>query len=235
MTNPFFAPSPLEFGLPPFAEIRDEHYAPAFERGLAEHAAEIDAITGSVDAPTFDNTVVPLERAGQTLSRVAAVFFNKASADSNDVTNELEEQLAPKLAAHSDAIRLNPALYERLRAVYETRESLDPESKYLVERYVARVHAGGRGTRLRLETAPDRAQPATVDADDTVREEPSRRYERARCGGRRCRRARGAGRGRDLGRGRCCGRAGAAGKVRHYAGAAYRASVSLAALESGPA
>ncbi|GGF16743.1 M3 family metallopeptidase [Subtercola lobariae] len=145
MTNPFFEPSALPFGLPPFAEIRDEHYAPAFERGLAEHLAEIEAIVGSVDAPTFDNTIVELERGGQTLSRVAAVFFNKASADSNAVTDSLEEELAPRLAAHSDAIRLNGVLYERIRTVYEVRESLDPESRYLVERYFAEFTQAGAG------------------------------------------------------------------------------------------
>ncbi|MCU1478394.1 MAG: Dipeptidyl carboxypeptidase [Subtercola sp.] len=145
MTNPFFTPSPLEFGLPPFADIHDEHYAPAFERGFAEHAAEIDAIVNNADAPTFENTLIALERAGQTLSRVAAVFFNKASADSNDVTNALEEELAPQLAAHSDAIRLNPALYERIREVHAARESLDPESRYLVERYYAEFTQAGAG------------------------------------------------------------------------------------------
>ncbi|MCU1481652.1 MAG: Dipeptidyl carboxypeptidase [Subtercola sp.] len=145
MTNPFFEPSPLEFGLPPFADIRDEHYAPAFERGFVEHLAEIDAIVGETDAPTLDNTLIPLERAGQTLSRVAAVFFNKASADSTDFTNALEEELAPQLAAHSDAIRLNSALYSRIRVVYENRDTLDAESRYLAERYYAEFTQAGAG------------------------------------------------------------------------------------------
>ena len=113
MTNPFLAPSALEYGLPPFADFRDEHYRPAFEQGMAEHLAEIVGITGSTDAPTFENTLVALERAGQTLSRVSTVFYNKASADSNTVTNALEEELAPLLAAHSDAIRRDPVLYAR--------------------------------------------------------------------------------------------------------------------------
>ncbi|GAA0992829.1 M3 family metallopeptidase [Subtercola frigoramans] len=145
MTNPFFAPSALEYGLPPFADIRDEHYRPAFEQGMAEHLAEIAAITGSADAPTFENTLVALERAGQTLSRVSTVFYNKASADSNDVTNALEEELAPLLAAHSDAIKLDPVLYARIGVVYEERDSLDAEACYLVERYYAELTQAGAG------------------------------------------------------------------------------------------
>ncbi|MEF2977544.1 M3 family metallopeptidase [Subtercola sp. YIM 133946] len=145
MTNPFFEPSPLEFGLPPFAEIRDEHYAPAFERGMAEQLAEVEAIVGEPDAPTFDNTLVALERSGQTLSRVSAVFFNKASADSTDFTNALEERLAPQLAAHSDAIRLNAALYERIRHVWQAREELDAEGRYLVEQYYDGYTRSGAG------------------------------------------------------------------------------------------
>ncbi|QWT22751.1 M3 family metallopeptidase [Subtercola sp. PAMC28395] len=145
MTNPFFAPSPLEYGLPPFADIRDEHYRPAFEQGMAEHLAEIAAITGSTDAPTFENTLVALERAGQTLSRVSTVFYNKASADSNTVTNALEEELAPLLAAHSDTIRLDPVLYARIGSVYEGRGALDPEDRYLVERYYAELTQAGAG------------------------------------------------------------------------------------------
>src|SRR6478735_6795191 len=113
-SNPFFSPSPLPYQLPPFAEIRDEHYRPAFERGFAEQLAEVEAIASSAEPPTFENTVVALERSGQTLQRVAEVFFNKSSSDSTDFTNALEEEMAPQLAAHQDAIRLDPALYARL-------------------------------------------------------------------------------------------------------------------------
>ncbi len=95
-SNPFFALSPLPYQLPPFAEIRDEHYRPAFERGFADVAAIAD-----VAAPaTFENTMLPLERSGQTLLRVAEVFFNKSSADSTDFTNALEEEIAPLVSAH---------------------------------------------------------------------------------------------------------------------------------------
>jgi peptidyl-dipeptidase Dcp len=142
-TNPLIAPSPLPYHLPPFADISDEHYEPAFEAGMRAHLEEIRAITSNVDEPTFENTMIPLERAGQILHRVATVFFNKSSSDSNEATNALEEEIAPRLAAHDDAIMLDAALYARVRAVAQTSDALDDESRYLVERYLAEFeHAG---------------------------------------------------------------------------------------------
>lgn len=152
MTNPFFEPSSLPFGMPPFAEIRDEHYRPAFERGMAEQLGEIRDITGQTDPPTFDNTMIPLEAGGQVLDRVATVFFSKASADGNDATQALEEEIAPLLAAHSDAIRLDAELYRRITTLYERLDELaegddysDPESRYLVERYHVEFTIAGAG------------------------------------------------------------------------------------------
>ncbi|RFA22386.1 M3 family metallopeptidase [Subtercola boreus] len=151
MSNPFLAPSTLPYGLPDFASIADEHYRPAFEQGMAEHTAEIEAILAVPDAATFDNTIVALERAGQTLGRVATVFYNRASADSSGFTDALEEELAPVLAAHADAIRLDARLYARVRAVSEAmgaggdESRLDPESRYLVERHLAELTQAGAG------------------------------------------------------------------------------------------
>jgi len=147
MTNPFFEPSTLPFGMPPFADIEDEHYAPAFEKGMAEQLAEIEAITAQAEAPTFENTMIPLEKSGQLLSRVATVFFNKTSADSNAATDALEEVIAPHLAAHSDAISLNSELYERIRTIQESLDSteLDAEARYLVERYFTEFTLAGAG------------------------------------------------------------------------------------------
>ncbi|WP_348787589.1 M3 family metallopeptidase [Leifsonia sp. NPDC080035] len=146
-SNPFFAPSTLPYQLPPFAEIRDEHYRPAFERGFEEQLAEIAAITATTDAPTFENTMLPLERSGGTLMRVAEVFFNKSSSDSTDFTNALEEEIAPRLSAHQDAIRLDPELYARIAALYEQRHDLglDAESRYLIERYYTEFTLAGAG------------------------------------------------------------------------------------------
>ena len=147
MTNPFFTPSTLPFGLPPFAEIADEHYRPAFDKGFTEQIAEIDRVVATEEAPTFENTFLPLERSGQVLRRVATVFYNKSSSDSTEFTNELEEEIAPLYAAHSDAIRLNAQLFERIDAVYQQLEQLDldAESRYLVERYHAEFTIAGAG------------------------------------------------------------------------------------------
>ena len=147
MQTPFDAPSTLPYGMPPFAEIRDEHYEPAFEQGMAEQRAEIANITRRRDMPTFENTMIPLERSGQLLHRVATVFFNKASADGNDFTSELEERIAPKLAAHSDAIELDSQLYWRIKTLYDRLDDLDldPESRYLVERYFMEYTIAGAG------------------------------------------------------------------------------------------
>ncbi|HEU0206425.1 MAG TPA: M3 family metallopeptidase [Pseudolysinimonas sp.] len=146
--NPFFAPSALPFGLPPFAEIRDEHYEPAFEKGMKDQLAEVQAIVRTRDMPDFDNTFVPLEESGQLLERVATVFFNKSSADSDDFTHELEEKLAPKLAAHHDAILLDSRLYGRVTTVHDQLEQnteLTAEQKYLVHRWHTEMTLAGAG------------------------------------------------------------------------------------------
>jgi Zn-dependent oligopeptidases len=148
MTNPLFEPSTLPYQLPPFADIRDEHYEEAFEKGMAEQLAEISAITRKRDMPMFHNTFPALEASGQTLRRVAHVFFNKSSADSTDFTNELEERIAPKLAAHQDAILLDAALYARVTTVYESlehQEALTPEDRYLMQRWYLEMTLAGAG------------------------------------------------------------------------------------------
>ncbi|MFI6445100.1 M3 family metallopeptidase [Kitasatospora sp. NPDC050543] len=134
--NPFFEPSTLVYELPPFAEIREEHYLPAFERGMAEQLAEIAAITADPEPPTFDNTLVALERSGALLRRVSAVFVNQSSSDTTPGLDALEAELSPRLAAHADAVHLDPALFARVEALYEQRASLglDPESLRLLER-----------------------------------------------------------------------------------------------------
>ena len=145
--NPFFARSTLPYQLPPFAQIADAHYRPAFVQGMTDQLAEVALITGTADAPTFENTFVALERSGQTLGRVAEVFFNQSSSDSSDFTNDLEEELAPLLAAHADSIRLDPALYTRIAAVHSQRASLslDAESLYLIDRYYTEFTLAGAG------------------------------------------------------------------------------------------
>lgn len=144
-SNPFLSPSTLPYQLPPFAEIRNEHYRPAFDAGMAEQLAEVQAITADAAEPTIENTLVALERSGQVLTRVATVFFSLSSSDSSDFGTALEEELAPLLAAHTDAIRLDPELYARIRALYARRGKLglDPETAYLLERYYTEYTLAG--------------------------------------------------------------------------------------------
>ena len=145
--NPFFAASPLPYQLPPFDRVDDAHYRPAFERGMAEQIAEIAAIAGASDPPTFENTIIPLETSGRLLDRVASTFFSLASADTNDAINAIRNEMAPRLAAHTDRILLDGDLFARVEALYEQRTALDldDESRRLVEEYyVDFVRAGAR-------------------------------------------------------------------------------------------
>jgi len=135
--NPLLTESPLPYHLPPFAQIKDEHFAPAFELGMVENLKEVEAIATNPAEPSFDNTIVALERSGELLDRASRAFGILTGALTNPALQKLESSFSPKFAAHSDAIRLNPALFARIQKLYETRESLgfDAESKRLLERY----------------------------------------------------------------------------------------------------
>src|SRR4051812_18570888 len=135
--NPLAAPSSLPFGLPPFAGITLDYCREALLAGMAEQRAEVAAIIDSDEPPTFDNTVVALERSGRLLSRAGLVFGNLASTVSTPRLREIEQEIAPLEAAHSDAIRLDPGLFAHIDAVHAARHDagLDPESVRLVERY----------------------------------------------------------------------------------------------------
>ena len=145
IANPFAQRSALDFELPPFALIKEEHYLPAFYEGCTQQLAEVQAILDTPGAATFENTIVALEKSGQMLMRTLLVFFNKSSSDTNDALDKIEEEMAPKLAAHQDAINLNPALYARIKSLYDNRESLglNTEDAWLLERYYKDlIHAG---------------------------------------------------------------------------------------------
>jgi peptidyl-dipeptidase Dcp len=145
--NPFLRPSTLPFHLPPFDRIRDADYAPAFKEGMAAQRREIDAIVRDPGPPTFENTVVAMERSGRLLKRVSKVFFNLNAANTNPAMQKVESEVAPKLARHRDAILLDAALFARVDAVYRLRDKLglDPESAQLLERYEKMfVRAGAR-------------------------------------------------------------------------------------------
>jgi peptidyl-dipeptidase Dcp len=136
-TNAFYQPSALPFGAPPFDRIHDQDYEPAIEEGMRRHLAEVDAIANQPATPTFDNTIVALERSGELLTRVLKAFGGVTSANTNDTLQAVQTEESPKLAAHSDAIFLNDKLFQRVRQIYDRRAQLNlsPEQKYLVERY----------------------------------------------------------------------------------------------------
>ncbi|MDZ4091621.1 MAG: M3 family metallopeptidase [Arthrobacter sp.] len=147
MTNPLLSPSPLPFGLPPFADITDEHYAEAVEAGLAVHLAEIQAIVDTPEPATFENTALAMERSGQLLQRAAASFFTLVSADASDPIRDLETILSPRFSAHQDAVYLNRGLFERFSAV--NTDQLDAESARLVDEYLKEFRQSG----IQLERA----------------------------------------------------------------------------------
>ncbi len=144
-SNPFYAPSTLPFQAPPFDKIKDDDYQPAIEAGMAEQRKEILAIADNPQPPTFENTFVAMEKSGQLLQRSAAAFFALVSANTNPTLQKVRQVEAPKLAAHQDAIYLDPKLFQRVKTVYDKRASLNlnPEQLRLVERtYEEFVHAG---------------------------------------------------------------------------------------------
>lgn len=147
--NPFAKRSDLEFELPPFASIKEEHYLPAFYAGCEQQLIEVQAILNSPGGATFENTIVAMEKSGQLLGRVLLVFYNKSSSDTNDAIDAIEAELAPKLAAHQDAIQLNPVLFTRIKSLYEDQAqlNLNSEDSWLLERYYKDlIHAGAHLT-----------------------------------------------------------------------------------------
>ena len=143
--NPFFEASPLPFEAPDFTVIEEKHYLPAFERGMEVQLREIEQIASNPDEPTFENTIVAIEKSGEILSRVQSVFFNMTSSTTNDKIQEIQSEVSPKLAAHSDDILLNDQLFERVKILYDQKDELDldSESKRVLEKHFERFERAG--------------------------------------------------------------------------------------------
>ena len=135
MKNPLLTESTLPYGAPPFDKIRNEHYMPAFEQGIAEAKAEIDAIVANPAAPSFENTIEALENAGQTLDRVSGIFYNLLEADTDDEMQQIAEDISPKMTEYEMYVSLNEPLFARIKSVYDRRDSLglDKEQYKLLE------------------------------------------------------------------------------------------------------
>ena len=152
--NPFFTEYDTPYQIPPFKKIKDEHYMPAFNQGMKEQLEEIASITNNLESPSFENTIVELERTGKTLDKVSNVFFNLNSSNTNDQMDAIAKEISPKLSAHRDNIFLNRKLFERVKIIYEQKNNLDlnTEQKRLVEetyKYFIRSGAQLNSTSMR--------------------------------------------------------------------------------------
>jgi len=145
--NPLMNESALPYHVPPFDKIKDEHFAPAMEAGMRDQLKEVEVVANNSEKPTFENTVVALERTGRLLDRAERTFSNLNACNTNPTLQKIETEMAPKLSAHRDTIHLNGKLFARLKELYDNRDKLvaanpsggglglDPESAYLLERY----------------------------------------------------------------------------------------------------
>ena len=143
--NPLLSEFSTPFGVPPFEQIKPEHYMPAFEEGIRQHDAEIAAIIANPEAPTFKNTIEPLEFSGMLLTQVNLIFSSLTEAETNDELQAIAKEISPKLTEHYDNISLNGELFARIKTVYENRdkENLDTEQmKVLENHYKDFVRAG---------------------------------------------------------------------------------------------
>lgn len=175
--NPLLHASSLPLHYPPFDKITDADYTPAFEQGMTGQLKEIAAIADNSAAPTFDNTVVAMEKSGQLLTRVSNIFFNLAACNTDPEMQKVESAMAPKLAAHQDAIFLNPALFKRIETLYNQRDTLglDAESKRLIERYEKDfVRAGAKlsdDEKAKLKTINEQVAATETDFAQNVLKE----------------------------------------------------------------
>lgn len=164
-TNPLLSASTLPFQAPPFDRIQDSHYLPAFEEGMRQHLAQVRQISDNPEPASFANTIEALERSGETLTRVSRIFFGLVQADTNDARQQIQEEVAPRLAAHGDEINLDPKLFARVKAVYDQRAEagLDAVQQRLVERY----HDGMVRAGAELSDA-DKATMRQLNVEETM-------------------------------------------------------------------
>jgi peptidyl-dipeptidase Dcp len=145
MKNPFFTEWTTPYGVPPFNEIRIEHYLPALQEGIKQHEAEIDAIVTNSEEPTFENTILALDKSGQLLDKVTGTFYPLNSANTNEEMQALAREISPLMTQHRDNIAMNPELFRRIKRVYEHRDelNLDKEQKRATEKYYEDFVRGG--------------------------------------------------------------------------------------------
>ncbi len=158
MSNPLLQKSTLQYQAPPFNLIKDEHFKPAFDNGLKTHDIEIDKIANNPAKPTFENTLVALEKSGEDLNRATLVFFNLTSANTNPFLQKLEEEYAPIFSAHTDKLYLNEKIYKRIKSINTT--TLKGEDKKLVEYYLQQFEIAGANL-----SAPDKEKVKKINEE----------------------------------------------------------------------
>ena len=131
--NPLLKEFDNQYGIPPFEEIKIEHYLPAFKKSIETHKAEIKEIIDNVEKPSFENVLNAMEKSGSDLNKVSRVFYNLLSADSSDDLNKIASEISPILSRHNDEIILNQELFTKIKAIYEHRDNLDSEQRRLTE------------------------------------------------------------------------------------------------------
>ena len=172
--NPLFSPSDLPFEAPNFDAIKPKHYRPAFEEGMKRELEQVKEIATNSEEPTFQNTIVAMEKSGRLLSRTSSVFYNLTSAHTNDKIQDIQKEMAPKLAAHSDDILLNKKLYERVKTLYDQRESLDlseAEMKLLEDTHREFIRAGAQldeKQKQRMREINKRISSLTTEFQDNL-------------------------------------------------------------------
>ena len=145
--NPFFQEYTTPFQIPPFADIKNEDFMPAFEKGMADHLADIDSIVNNPDSPTFENTIEALERSGKLLSKVQAVFFNLTGSNTNPELQKLQRDISPLISAHYDKVTLNEGLFERIDTLWQMRDTLElgaVEQRFLEDTYKSFAKRGAK-------------------------------------------------------------------------------------------
>ena len=143
MDNPFLSEYRTIYQIPPFEQIRYEHYLPALDAGIAEQRSNVDGIIANRDAATFENTILALENSAPILERVASVFFNLTESNASPEFDEISATFIPRYSQHSDDVMMNDALFARVKAVYDKRDGLDPDQRRLVEDYYKRFTRNG--------------------------------------------------------------------------------------------
>lgn len=174
--NPLFSASPLPFEAPDFDAIKVEHFRPAFEAGMERELEEMEEIASNPESPTFKNTIVAMEKSGDLLRRTASVFYNLASAHTNDEIQEIQKEMAPKLSAHSDNILLNAELYSRVKTLYDKREQLDLDKaslKLLEDTHREFIRAGAQlsqDEKQRMREINERISTLTTNFQENLLE-----------------------------------------------------------------